>query len=442
MAGIVTKRVLARRTFLRGAGAAIALPWLDAMAPALAAAPAAGPTRLGFFYVPNGMAMEAWRGASAGACPVLGGLLAPLAPLRDRVTVVSGLSQPCAQRVDDVGPHPRAAAAWLSGMPLVTTEAGRLRGAVTADQIAARDIGRETAVPSLELIADVPEDPLTRPGTPEAARRTISWQGPDVPNPMAWEPRAVLARLFGTGDDDARPDGSILDGVVAQLHALERRLGARDRAAIDDYLTAIRQVEKAPAPAPPPAALRSEAPAGEARFTDAADADPAALTGQLLDLLYLAYRADLTRVATFMFGSEASSRVYATDDGMVAHHEISHHGGDPASLAALAAINRIHVGLFARFCERLRDTPDGDATLLDRAVFLYGAGLSDSSRHRALDLPLLVVGGANGSLDGNRHLQYDAGAPEPMANLLLGLLVKAGVRAGRLGDSTGVLPGI
>lgn len=441
MAGIVTKCVLPRRTFLRGAGAAIALPWLDAMAPALSSAPMAGPARLGFFYVPNGMAMDAWRAASAGPCPALGGLLDPLAPLRTHVTVVSGLGQPSADRADAVDPHARAAAAWLSGMPLITTGSGPLQGAITADQVAARDIGRHTALASLELIADVPDGPGPRALTPEAVRRTISWRAPDAPNLMAWDPRTVFARLFGDGDEAGEPgrDRSLLDGVVAQLRALERRLGAGDRLAVDDYLTAIRQVEQASARAVRP----SPDAADDARQRAVEpDDDPAAHAGQLLDLLYLAYRADLTRVATFMFAPEASPRAYALDAGTVAHHEVSHHGGDPVSLAALVAINRTHVTLFARFCERLRATPDGDASLLDRAVFLCGAGLSDSSRHRATDLPLVVVGGANGALAGNRHLRCDARKPEPMTNLLLGLLVKAGVRAGRLGDSTGVLPGI
>ncbi|MGE0392042.1 MAG: DUF1552 domain-containing protein [Vicinamibacterales bacterium] len=419
----------------------IALPWLDAMLPALSAAPASGPARLGFFYVPNGMAMDAWRTASAGACPALTGTLEPLSPLRPHVTVVSGLGQPSAGRADAVGPHARAAAAWLSGMPLIETGAGHLQGAVTADQLAARDLGRDTAVPDLALMADVPDGPLPRARTPEAARRTISWRGPDTPNPMVWEPRAVFTRLFGTegADGGTGRDRSILDGVADQLHALARRIDARDRAAVEDYLTAIRAVETASASRPG----RSDVVPEEAAGLDAEpDDDPGAHATQMFDLLYLAYRADLTRVATFMFAPEASTRAYALDTGTVVHHEVSHHGGDPVSLAALAAINRTHVALFARFCERLRATPDGDATLLDRAVLLYGAGLSDSSRHHALDLPLVVVGGANGALAGNRHLRCDARKPEPMANLLLGLLVKAGVRAGRLGDSTGVLPGI
>lgn len=441
MAGIVTKRALPRRTFLRGAGAAIALPWLDAMAPALSAAPVAEPSRLGFFYVPNGMAMDAWRAGAAGSCPGLSGLLAPLAPLRRHVTVVSGLCQPSAQRADDVGPHARAAAAWLSGMPLITTEAGHLRGAVTVDQLAARDAGRHTTLASLELLADVPDAPLPQAHTPAAARRTISWRGPDAPNPMAWEPRAVFARLFGTGEDprDASGDRSILDGVGVQLRALASRLSTRDRAVVDDYLSAIRQVEAAPAlPKGRPVGVPDDAPVLDTE----PQADEGAHARQMLDLLYLAYRADLTRVATFMFAPEASARAYALDTGTVTHHEVSHHGGDTSTLAALAAINRTHLALFAQFCERLRATPDGDATLLDRAVFLYGAGLSDSSRHSALDLPLVVVGGANGALEGNRHVRADAAGSEPMANLLLGLLAKAGVRAGRLGDSTGVLSGI
>jgi hypothetical protein len=439
MAGIVTRCALARRTFLRGAGASIALPWLDAMAPALTAAPVVEPARLGFFYVPNGMAMDAWRSAAVGTCPALDGVLASLAPLRSQVTVVSGLSQPSAQRADDIGPHARASAAWLSGMPLITTDTGQLRGATTADQVAARDLGRHTAVASLELLADVPDGPLPRAHTAESAMRTISWRGPDLPNAMAWEPRAVFARLFGAGDEAARGgDQSILDGVVTQLRALERRLGTQDRTAVDDYLQAIRQVETTPAPVRRFATVPDET--GPQDIEPQADA--AAHARQMLDLLYLAYRADLTRVATFMFAPEASARAYALDTGTVTHHELSHHGGDAESLAALAAINRTHVALFAQFCERLRATPDGDATLLDRAVFLYGAGLSDSSRHRALDLPLVVVGGANGALDGNRHVRGDVAGPEPMTNLLLGLLVKAGVRTGRLGDSTGVLSGI
>ncbi len=443
MAGIITKRAVPRRAFLRGAGVAIALPWLDAMAPALAAAPATGPVRLGFFYVPNGMAMSAWRVAGDGPCSVLSPTLAPLEPLRDRLTIVSGLAQSAAQRTDGIGPHARAAAAWLSGMPLMTTEGGFLQGAVTADQVAAKALGRETPVASLALAADAADPREFQRRTPNAASRTISWRGPDDPQPMASDPREVFEQLFGMDPavDVSGPGGdrSLLDGLLGRVRSLEKKLGAKDRASLDDYLTALRGVEQGLSPA----ARRREAARSDATGPAPAPAeDPDDHTAQLLDLLYLAYRADLTRVATFMFAHEGSDRLFGEGPDRVAHHEVSHHAGDPERLRRLAAVNHHHVSLFARFCERLRATPDGDATLLDRAVFLYGAGLSDSDRHSTQDLPLVVMGGGNGALDGNRHVRFRPAAEEPMANLLLALLAKGDAPAGRLGDSTGVLAGI
>jgi len=440
MAGILRKRALPRRMFLRASGATIALPWLDAMVPALSAAPPAGPARLGFFYVPNGMAIQTWRAAAGGPCPALTGLLTPLDALRTHVTVVSGLGQPAAQQTDGAGPYPRAAAAWLSGMPL-TMSGSRVRGAITADQIAARDVGRQTPVASLELIAGTTARPGDAVPTPETACRTISWRGPDAPNPMAWDPRAVFARLFGSADDEIDGPGadqSLLDGLVMNTRALERTLGASDRAALDDYLTAIRAVEQG---------LTSPGRRGMAAQADAVlpdeaqEEDPVAHAGQLLDLLYLAYRADLTRVATFMFGPEGSGDPEVLEAARVTQ-AMAHDADDSVRDDAPATVDRAYLSCFARFCARLRATPDGEATLLDRAVFLYGAGFSDRDRHTTVDLPLVVVGGANGALAGNQHVAYRGTDPEPMTNLLLALLVKADVRAGRLGDSTGVLPGI
>lgn len=443
MAGIITQRALPRRAFLRGAGAAIALPWLDAMAPALSAAPVGGPARIGFFYVPNGMAMSAWRVTGQGPCPALSPTLAPFESLRDRLTIVSGLAQPAAQRTEGIDAHARAAAAWLSGMPLLMTEAGLVRGAVTADQLAARTLGTETPVASLALSAEASDSREFRRPTPDVATRTISWRGPDEPEPMASDPRVVFELLFGSGSgvDGAGPGGdrSLLDGLIGQVRHLEKRLGAPDRASLDDYLTAIRGAEKALSPAD----RRRETARSDGAGVELTPAgDPDALTAQLFDLLYLAYRADLTRVATFMFGFEGSERIYDEAPDRMGHHEVSHHAGDASRLNRLAGINRHHVSLFARFCERLRATPDGEGTLLDRAVFLYGAGLGDSDLHAAWDLPLVVVGGGNGTLEGNRHVRYPRSDEEPMANLLLTLLAKGDAPVGRLGDSTGLLPGI
>jgi len=440
MAGVFTKRALPRRTFLRASGVAVALPWLEAMVPALSAAPPAGPARLGFFYVPNGMAIQAWRAAAGGPCPALTGLLTPLDALRTHVTVVSGLGQPAAQQTDGAGPYPRAAAAWLSGMPL-TMSGSRVRGAITADQIAARDVGRHTPVASLELIAGTTARPGDAVPTPETACRTISWRGPDAPNPMAWDPRAVFARLFGSADDEldgTGSDQSLLDGLVTNTRALERKLGASDRAVLDDYLTAIRAVEQRLTPPHHQLAARVDAAPPDAAHEE----DPVAHAGQLLDLLYLAYRADLTRVATFMFGPEGSGDPEVFEAGRATSHAVAHAADDSTRDEVLATFERACLAGFARFCERLRATPEGEATLLDRAAFLYGAGFSDRDRHTTVDLPLLVVGGANGALAGNQHVAYRGTDPEPMTNLLLALLVKADVRAGRLGDSTGVLPGI
>lgn len=440
MAGLITQRALPRRLFLRAAGATLALPWLDAMVPALAAAPESGPVRLGFFYVPNGMAMPSWRvpagAAGAGTGLTLSPTLEPLAGLRSHLTVVSGLAHLTADRPGGPGPHARAAAAWLSGLPLDVQPDGTARGALTVDQIAAQTLGAGTPVPSLALAADTADA-----AAPAAvATRTISWSGPDRPVLPLTDPRDVFLRLFGVppgGEPAERPSRSLLDGLHAQITAVEKRLGPRDKAALDEYVTAVREVE---APLTP-ARQRQGSARTEAGEPLEPSADPDAHAAQLLDLLYLAYRSDLTRVATVMLGFEGSDRTYTVDGAAVAHHAVSHHQGDPARLARLAAINRQHVAVFARFCERLQATPDGDGTLLDRAMLLYGAGMSDPDPHRMDDLPLAVVGGGNGALAGDRHLRYQGAEPEPMTNLLLGLLAKAGTpaQAGRLGDSTGVL---
>ncbi len=279
-------------------------------------------------------------------------------------------------------------------------------------------------------------DPLeARDRGPASARRTIAWRGPDAPLPMLGDPRTVFTTLFGRAPEE-RPSASVLDTLRAQAAALAGTLGPADRAVLDDYLSEVRGIETRLTPAQQ-ARATARLEAGEPG--DAA-VDPDAHADQLFDLLYLAYRADVTRVATLMLAFEASERAYVVDGVSVAHHAVSHHGGDPVRLRQLAAINRHHVAHFARFCERLRQTPEGDATLLDRAVFLFGAGLGDPHDHRVEDLPLAVVGGGNGTLEGNRHLSY--GGATPMANLVLALLAKAGVRVDRLGDSTGLLAGL
>ena len=440
---IVSKKTLPRRTVLRGLGTAMALPMLDAMVPALSgiSGRAAEPVRrLGWVYCPNGMAMDAWMPAAKESLE-LSTTLSPLAPYRDQTVVVSGLAQGQAEALGDGnGEHTRATATWLNGIHPRETEGADVRAGKTADQIAADQLGRTTPLSSLELAID--QDFLVGScdnGYSCIYMNTIAWRDETTPLPMQNNPRVVFERLFGDGGSAAdrqsefRKDRSILDAITGDLARLQREVGAGDQARVTQYLDAVRAIER-------------RIQLSEQKDTELPDLErPVGIPESyrehvelMFDLTALAYQVDMTRVFTFMLGRELNGRAYPEIGIPDSHHGLSHHRYDPAKLAQLAKINTYHVSLFTHFLDELANTPDGDGTLLDHSLLMYGASLSDSNKHLHFDLPLLLVGGGAGQLKGGRHLQYPRDTP--MTNLLVSQLDKAGVRLDNgLGDSTGRL---
>jgi hypothetical protein len=445
---IVTKRTLPRRTFLRGAGAAVALPLLDAMVPAFSASAAFKPKRLGFIYLPNGVAMNFsgvnyWTPKGEGADFELSPILRPLTPYRDRLTVVSGLAQHQADAHDDGanGDHTRATSSWLTGVHCKRTEGADVENGISADQIAAHVLGADTVLPSLELSIDL----SFLSGQCENSysciyMNTLAWRSPTSPLPTENNPRLVFERLFGNGGTTAqrmalaRENRSILDSVTADFARLASTLGPADRGQVDDYLQAVREVERR-IQAVEKVGVDSGLPALERprgipeRFDEHVKL--------MYELQWLAFQADMTRVVTFMLGRELNFRTYPEIGITEGHHGLSHHGDRPEQLEKLARLNTYQTDLFAWFLDKLRSTPEGDGTLLDHSLFLYGASLSNPNLHAHYDLPLALVGGAGGGMAGGRHLVFP---PEtPMTNLLLAMLDKAGIAAESLGDSTGRL---
>ena len=435
---IITKRSLPRRTFLRGVGVSLALPLLDAMVPALSAIakPSAAPVRrLGVIYVPNGMAMSSWTPRAAGADFDLPPILQPLAPFRDRLLVFSGLD---GQRTSSNQPsHQAASTRFLTGVPGQQTGEGMQAGP-SIDQLAARAFGEHTPLASLELALDARDISGSCDGASCAFLNTLSWSSATTALPTEHDPRAVFERMFGeTGSTDmaARRAGlqrhrSILDSVTEAIVDLGRGLGPGDRRKIDEYLAAVRDIE------------RGIQKAEERRAVVPVVAQPAGIphefeeTLQLMfDLQVLAYQADVTRVITFMVGREFSSRAYPQAGVAEAHHPLSHHQNDPEKIALLARINTYHTTLFASYLEKLRSTPDGDGSLLDHLLLLYGSGISDSNRHDPDNLPLLLVGGSD-QVKGGRHLQYTR---TPAANLLVTILDKLAVPVEAIANSGGTL---
>lgn len=440
---IITRKHLSRRTFLRGAGALVGLPLLDAMVPALGRARAATPpppTRLCFVYVPNGMVMPSWTPAGRGRDFAFTPILKPLEPFRDQTLVVSRLMAYNANALGDGGgDHARAAGSFLTGAHPRETGSD-IRAGVSADQVAAAAIGRQTRLASLELgLEDQRVVGLCDGKYSCAYTSCISWRTPTTPLPPVPNPRDVFERLFGTADPGpaaarrARYRRSILDGAAEEARHLKSDLGPADQRKLDEYLTSIREVERGIQQAERDGPARRPAggpPAG-------IPADPTEHARIMFELLALAFQADVTRVATMMVGRESSIRSYDHLGLPESHHQLSHHRNDPATLAKLVKIQTYHMGLFANLVAKLRATQDGDGTLLDRCMILYGAGIADSNRHTHENLPVLVVGRGNGSLKTGRHI--DCGKDTPVTNLLLAMLDRVGVRPGRLGDSTGPL---
>ena len=443
---IITRKSLPRRTVLRGMGAALALPLLDAMVPALSATArtAANPVRrLGFFYGPNGMFLRNFHPAGDGGANFeMTTILEPLAPFRNQLTVVSGLSnRGVVSPNEGGGVHSRAHAGWLNGVLPNKTEGADLRAGKTVDQYAADRLGAETSLRSLELTTD--SNFLVgncENGYACAYLNSTSWRNETTPLPHERDPRVVFQRMFGDGGSvaarvaDMRRDRSILDAVAGRLGHLRSRLGAGDRGRVDDYLDTVREVEqriqraeRTNAATPLPSL---EQPSG---VPDSFDEH----LKLLYDLLALAYQADATRVSCTQIAREQSGRTYPDIGVPEGHHTISHHQMDPHNVEQYTKVNVYHMSLFARFVERLHATPDGDGTLLDHCILLYGCGMGDGDHHTPFDLPTALVGGGAGRLAGNRHLRYPLHTP--FMNLGLSLLEKVDVPVDRIADSTGTL---
>jgi hypothetical protein len=439
---IVTKRAISRRTVLRGIGTTLALPLLDAMVPAFTAAAktAAQPARrLGVAYVPNGIIMEQWTPATTDAGFAFPPTLKALEPYRDYVTVVSGL-------VNEAGrngsAHPGKSAAFLTGVVAKrTTGDSQLQLGTSMDQFAADVLGRETRLPSLELALEGSDSNVVQVCDPSysCAYMNVSWRNASTPMPREVNPRTVFERLFGdsgTSDPEVRRarvqrSASVLDAVREKASRLQRNVAAGDRAKLDEYFDSVREVERRLQAADVQSTRelpQVESPAGIPVSYD----EHARL---MLDLQVLAYQTDLTRVITFMFGRELSGATYPQIGVTDSHHPITHHLNVPANVVKVAKINAYHMSLFAHFVKKLSETPDGDGSLLDHIIVLYGSPISDGNSHSPDNLPILLVGGGSGQLRGNRHLKYPQGMLLP--NMQLALLDKLGLPLERLGNSTG-----
>jgi hypothetical protein len=440
---------LSRRTVLRGVGAAVALPLLDAMLPARAfAADAAAPLRLAFLYVPNGVHMPAWTPAAEGPLAALPSILEPLAAHAKDVQVLSGLTLDGARdKGDGAGDHARASAAFLTGAHARKTGGADLRAGVSVDQMAAAKLGDATPLPSLELGCDAAMTSGQCDNAYSCAySANVSWRTPSLPMSKENDPRVAFERLFGgpsvgeSAEERLRHLAlrrSVLDLVGDDAKRLSAKLGATDRGKLDEYLSAVRDMERRIDRAAKGGDVA--APAGVARPTGI-PADYREHLRLMLDLVVLAFRADATRVVTLLFGNEQSNRSYGVIGVPEAHHEISHHGNDPEKLAKIAKINRFHVEQLTYFLDALAAAKEGGATLLDASAVVYGSGISDGNRHNHEDLPILVAGRLGGSLAPGKHVRYPA--ETPLCNLHLALLERVGVHAPKFGDSTGQLAGI
>ena len=436
----ITKMHLSRRTFLRGMGVSMALPFLESMVPAatpFAQTAAKAGTRLGCIYVPHGATMDKWTPDAEGTAFTFSDILQPLAPFRDRVNVISDLSHPQAYGGGSAtANHNRSAATFLSG---AHAEAGpQARLGVTVDQFAAQHIGQGTPLPSLELTIEGPSLSCGE-GLSCAYRDTISWQGATTPLPMQNDPQVVFERLFGDGSTDAERRArrqqsiSLLDSVLEEAELLRRKLPSSDRTRVDRYLADVREIER-----------RIETAARQAstdvQLPDAPVGVPKDVEDHIklmLDLQVLAWQADITRVTTLLMAKELSNAVYPKSGVRDAFHILSHHSNIRENQDRFAVLNRYHVSLLAHLLGKLQSIPDGDGTLLDHSMVQYGSAMSDGNQHNHGPLPIVLAGGASGALKGGRHIR--SAKDTTMSNLLLAMLDKLGTPAERFGDSTGML---
>ena len=437
----VTRKALPRRTFLRGLGTALALPFLDAMVPAFSVKAAGPALRLGFVYISNGVIQKLWNPVTEGAGFEFPPILKPLEPVRDYVNVLSGLSHLQADTMGDGnGDHPRASAVWLSGVHAWdrTKPGVEVRLATTADQLAAREIGKGTKLSSLELNLDV-----TTQGSCDTGDcffiNTVSWRNEKTPNPAEFHPRIVFERLFGDGGSSgqriaqARVTGSILDSLVQEVKDITPTLGPGDTTKLTEYLDSVREIEQRIHNTEAQSSHSVDLPERPVDVPSSFD-EHAKL---MFDLQALAFQADLTRVFTLMLAREVSVRTYPNIGVPEQHHSVSHHRNDPELISKKARIDTYHAELFTYFLQKLRSTPDGDGSLLDHSLIMYGGGMGDGNLHRHSDLPCILAGKLGGAVQTGRHIAYPMDTP--MTNLLLAILDNVGVRTDKTGDSTGKL---
>jgi hypothetical protein len=435
----ISKTALPRRTFLRGVGVTIALPFLESMVPAATAfgQSAARPqTRLGCIYFPHGAIMNKWTPTTEGTGFEFSEILQPLKPFQDRINVISDLRHALAYGSGATANHNRSAASFLSGAFAKVGAQAQL--GITLDQAAAQKIGQDTPLPSIELMIEG-TSLNCGDGLSCSYRDTISWQGPTSPLPMQNNPQVVFERLFGEGNTAAQRKSrrqqslSLLDSVTGEASTLQRKLPTADRTRLDQYLSDVREIERRVEKAG--AQMSDDLPVPTAPTGVPSDVEEHIKL--MFDLQVLAWQAEITRVSTLLLAKELSNAVYPKSSIRDAFHILSHHSNVQENKERFAVLNRYHVTLFAYFLEKLRSTPDGDGNLLDHSMVLYGSGMSDGNQHNHTDLPIILAGGASGRLKGGRHLRNPKDTA--MSNLLVALLDKLDVRADRFGDSTGML---
>jgi hypothetical protein len=438
----VTRRSLSRRTMLKGMGTTLALPFLEAMVPALRAqaqSAAASPMRFGAVYFPNGAPMASstnyWMPAAAGELEITQ-ILKPLESVRQQITVVGNLSRAGGKTVTD---HAVSSAGWLSGAVAKQTEAEDIHLGITIDQVLAKQIGQDTPFPSLEVATEDFSGYVGGcvPGYSCTYMNTISWGGETSPLPMEINPRVAFERMFGRAGDASqrltrmRENRSILDSIAGEARQLQRRLGGPDRARLDEYLGTVREIERRIEKTEARNSTRVTAVTAPVGVPEAFE-DHAAL---MFDLLAVAYQADLTRVFTFMMAREASQRTYPALNIPETHHDVSHHGNQPDKMALHAKIDTHFATLFAAFIDKLKSSPEGDGSVLDHSLIVFGGGMSDGQAHSAYPLPLAAVGGASGRMKGNRFIL--AGEWTPVANFWLSVAGLFGSPIEQFGESTG-----
>jgi hypothetical protein len=436
---------ISRRTVLRGAGVAVALPLLEAMLPRARSAEAKPPVRLAFVYVPNGIHMPDWTPRTAGPNFELPPILRPLQAVKDDLLVLSGLTlDPARAHGDGGGDHARAMASFLTGRHPEKSSGARLRAGISIDQVAAAKVGIATRFPSLEIGCEGGNAGATCDHGYSCAYQTnLSWRGESAPAAKEIDPRLVFERLFGNGAEAnaararrERESRGILDFVLEDTKQLVDRIGSADRRKLDEYLSSVRELERRITRLQPAASI------GDEKFVrpPGVPVDYREHVRLMCDLLVLAFRADLTRIATFVFANDGSNRDYPEAGVADGHHDLTHHGGDSSKQERIRRINTFHAEQFAYLLNRLRSVPEGDGNLLDRSMIVYGSGISDGNAHSHDNLPILLAGKGGGTINPGRHIIQPR--ETPLTNLWLSLLDRLGISAESFGDSTGLLGGL